>query len=276
MHLARLLAFPVLFLLLSCGSQDGDPPVTPEVPPAAGKGDRIHEIADPANPKKAPHGTAVSVSGVVVIAVDQYDETHNGKSIGTIYVADLGSKEPYSGVSLFNPSFIPGNLRVRVGDALDLRGKYQENQDVPILFAPKAYLVQISDGIGTFRYDAHVPEPVDIDVADLADYEKGRKWLNMLVRVKNVTLEADLFVKNQDGSIGTTKSGRLSSRLLPETNQATKCEDPFPKAPTIVNELMDVLPLKLEKGTTIKELVGLVTFFCNLHIAPRTAADIKL
>jgi hypothetical protein len=39
---------------------------------------------------------------------------------------------------------------------------------------------------------------------------------------------------------------------------------------------MDLTPLQLTKGTTLKSVVGVVTFFCNLHIAPRTAADIQL
>jgi hypothetical protein len=264
----------LLSLTPSCDAGEGDPPAPIGVPSPAGKGDRIHQIADPASPKKAAHKAEVSVTGAVVVAVDTFDETRNGKSSGTIYVADLGSKEPYSGISLYNPSFVPGNLRVNAGDTLDLRGEFQENQDVPVKFAKGAFLVQLSNPIGTFRFDAKVPDPVDIDIEDLADYARGRRWLNMLVRVKNVTLQRDAFQRDQSGSPGPTTSGRVSAALLPETNTATKCEDPFPKAPTLVNELMDVVPLGLEKGTVIKELVGVVTFFCNLHIAPRSAADI--
>lgn len=261
-------------LTFSCGSEQGDPPTPASVPPPGGKGNRIHEIADPSSPQKAPHQTQVSVTGAVVVAVDTFDETRNGKSSGTIYVADVGSKEPYSGISLYNPSFVPGNLRVSAGDTLDLRGEFQENQDLPVKFAKGAFLVQLSYPIGTFRFDARVPDPVDIDVNDLADYAKGRRWLNMLVRVKNVTLQRDAFQRDENGTPGSTTSGRINSALLPETNSATKCEDPFPKAPTLANELMDLVPLALEKGTVIKELVGVVTFFCNLHIAPRSAADI--
>lgn len=291
MQFARLLSLCALVSLAglpSCGSSEyGDLPADPIIPPPAGKGDRISDIANPASQKKAGHKTPVSVTGAVVIALDQYDETHNGRSATAIYVADLGSKLPYSGISLFNPSFIPGNLRVGPGDTLDLRGEYQENQDVPVKFAPKAFLVQLSSPIGTFRFDAKVTEPVDLDdspecpgckgVEELADYAKGRKWLNMLVRVKNVTLERD--------TDGTSASGRISSNLcitrpgeppcdtLPPA-PASKCEDPFPKPPTLVNELMDLAPLGLKKGMVVKELVGVVTFFCNLHIAPRFAADV--
>lgn len=268
MHPARLFSFCALLLAASsCSTESGDPHSELGVPPPAGKDHRIYEIADPASPLKAAHKTSVAVSGVVVVAVDEYDETHNGKSTGSIYVSDLGSDKPYSGISLFNPSFIPGNLRVGAGDALDLRGEFQENQNIPVKFAPGAFLVQIASPIGTFRFDAEVPKPVAINVEDLADYAKGRKWLNMLVTVKNVTVQRDLF--------GASGSGRLSADLLPSTTQGTvPCDGPFPKPPTIVNELMDLEPLHIEKGTTIKSLTGVVTYFCNLHIAPRTEADI--
>ena len=276
MHVARLLRFCALSAAVSsaCSTERGDPPSAPVIPLPAGKGNRIYEIADPKSPMKAAHRTQVSVSGAVVVAVDDYDETKNGRSATAIYVADLGSQEPYSGISLFNPSFIPGNLRVGAGDTLDLRGEFQENQDLPIAFAPGAFLVQLASPIGNFRFDAKVTEPVDIDIDDLADYAKGRRWLNMLVRVKNVTLQRDAFQRDQAGNIGAPASGRISSQLLKETNDKLGCADPFPKAPTLVNELTDLVPLELTKGTVLKELVGVVTFFCNLHIAPRTPADI--
>jgi hypothetical protein len=273
-HLRPFILCAALLACGACGTKEGDPHSDHGVPNPAGKDQRIHEIADPESPLKAAHEQTVQVSGAVVVAIDRYNETTTGRSSGTIYVADLGSQEPYSGISLFNPSFIPGNLRVTEGDTLDLRGQFQENQDTPQQFAPGAFLVQLANPIGTFRFDAKVPEPIDIDINDLADYETGRRWLNMIVRVQNVTLEEDLFFRNEAGEPGPSKNGRLSADLLPNTNDKTACQDPFPKPPTIVNELMDVLPLKLEKGTQLKSLTGLVTFFCNLHIAPRTAADI--
>jgi hypothetical protein len=255
-------------LLPSCGTSDyGDQPSDPIIPPPAGKGERIHDIANPASKQKASDKDQVAVTGAVVVAVDQFDETHNGKSSGTIYVSDLGSKLPYSGISLFNPSFVTGDLRVGAGDTLDLAGTYQENQTIPVQFAPKAFLIQLATPVATFRFDAAVTDPVDIDINDLADYEKGRRWMNMLVRVKNVTLQTDAT---------PSSAGRVSAGLLPETNSATKCADPFPKAPTLTNELADVASLQLPQGTVIKSLVGVVVFFCNLHVAPRTAADIQL
>lgn len=273
MQLARLLTFCTSLAMLSfgvsCDSESGDAPVPSSVPPPAGKDMRIHEVRNPDSPKKADHEETVAVSGAVVIAVDRFDETKTGKSAGTIYVQDLGSNEPYSGISLFNPSFIPGNLRVGPGDALDLRGEFQENQDLPIPFAPGAFLVQLANAIGTFRFDAKVPDPVVIDLEDLSTYETGRKWLNMLVTIKNVTLEGDEFESND---------GRVSFDLLPRNREGGdgSCTAPFPKTVTLVNELADLKGLPLTKGTVIKSITGVVTFFCNLHIAPRDAKDVVL
>jgi hypothetical protein len=256
-----------LALLAGCDSQFGDTPSQPLVPPAAGKDHRLYEIRDPAASKdvKAVPGATVMVSGVVVVAVDTYDETKNGKSLGTIYVADLGSQKPYSGISLFNPTWVPGNLRVGAGDALDLKGQYQENTTIPVAFAPGSALIQIASPVGTFRFEASVPNPAEIDINDLSTFDTGKKWLNMLVTVKNVTVQRSLFP--------TPASGRDSSVLLPEPKSGA-CTDPFPKMPAIVNELMDLDPLQIKQGQVLESLTGVVTFFCNLHIAPRSAADI--
>ncbi len=268
--------FAIAALASACGLDPGDPHSTPFVPPPEGRGDRIFDISDPASENKAPHKTPVSVSGAVVVVVDTYDETKQGNSAGTIYVNDLGSNSPYSGLSLFNPSFIPGNLRVSAGDTLDLRGEFQENQDIPLQFAPGAFLVQIASPIATYRFDAKVPEPIDINIEDLANYDTGRKWLNMLVRVRGVKLYRDAFFLDDNKRPSSGRNGRVGSPLLQVENDKTGCADPFPKAPTLVNELFDIVPLELKENTEIKELVGLVTFFCNLHIAPRSAADIVL
>lgn len=269
MHRARLFLLSMAALIVSCGSQEGDPHSNHGVPPPEGKEMRIRQIADPTSPDKAQHLETVAVSGVTVIAVDQHDETANGKSRGTIYVQDLGSKEPYSGLSLFAPSFVPGNLRVGPGDVLDLRGTYQENQNIgSAVFAPGATLPQLSRPVATFRYEGKLPEPVDIDVKDLETYETGRKWLNMLVRVKDVTVRGAVF---ESGN-----AQRVSVPLTDAPSNGVKCEDPFPKAPTLTNELANLNDLDIRGSTPVKSIVGVVTYFCNLHLSPRSIADVQI
>lgn len=271
MRIARLLfAFSVL-ALVSCDSQFGDAPVPTSVPNPEGKDLRIRQIANPESPNRAKPGDTVAVSGAVVVAVDTFDETHNGKSQGTIYVADMGSTEGYSGISLFNPSWVPGNLRVGAGDALDLRGTYQENNSVPLQFAPDSFLVQLANPIGTFRFEATLPPAAEVkDIEDLAHYDRGRPYLNMIVTLHDVTVQGDL--------LEAPANGRMSAKLIPEDPPDARpaCEVAGRKAPTIVNELMDLAPLKIAKGTKLKSLTGIVTFFCNLHIAPRTPDDVVI
>jgi hypothetical protein len=255
----------------ACASRDGDQPANNGAPPAAGKDLRVRDVTDPTRAEHPSYvGNSVAVSGAAVTFVDTFDETGNGKSSGTIYVQDMGSKEPYSGTSLFAPSFIPGNLKVGPGDVLDLKGVYQENGNIGTAkFAAGAVLQQLARPTATFRLELASPtEPVEIDGNDLADFAKGRRWLNMLVTVKNVRLYQPINRDEQNG-------GRLSSELLPkQQGAANACDAPFPKPPTLTNELFDLGSLDIPAGTTVASITGLVVFFCNLHIAPRSAADI--
>jgi hypothetical protein len=268
-------AIPCLFALAACSSQTGDPPTANGVPNAGGKDLRIRDITDPSLPGHAERvSTTQAVSGAVVIAVDTFDETHDGKGIGAIYVQDIGATKetPYAGINLFAPSFNPGNLRVSPGDVLDMRGQYQENTRIPstppIIFAPGAVLSQLAQPISTFRYETRIPDPIDIDLADLTDFTKGRRWLGMLVRVKDVTAARDTFVAT---------SGRASIDLQPLAQGAsTACDGPFPKPAQLVNDLLNLEPFNLKQGSKIKSITGVVGFFCSIKIAPRSQADIQL
>ena len=258
--------------ILSCGSESGDPHSANGVPPPGGKDERIRDVNNPTSPGHAERvGFTQAVSGAIVVAVDTFDEAQNGKSAGTIYVQDLGSKEPYSGISLFAPTFNPGNLRVSPGDVLDLRGEYQENKNIgTAIFAPNSPLPQFSQPIATFRYETAVPAPVDITVQDLAEYTTGRKWMGMLVRISDVTLQEDAGRTEEN-------NGRLAVDLLPRpAGAANKCESPFPKVPEMTNDLFDVGSLGMRKNQKLKSITGVVGYFCSIKIAPRSAADIVM
>ncbi len=258
--------------LLSCGSEQGDPHSENGIPPPGGKDKRIRDVHNPNLPGHAGLvNTSQAVSGVIVVAVDQFDEAQTGKSQGTIYVQDIGSKEPYSGISLFAPAFNPGNLRVGPGDVLDLRGEYQENKNISTaVFAKDSPLPQFAQPIATFRYETAVPAPVDIKVEDLGDYAKGRQWFGMLVRISDVTLQGD--ATRQDES-----SGRLAVDILPRAaGSVNKCDAPFPKTPQMTNDLFDVATLAMKKGQKLKSVTGVVGYFCSIKIAPRFAADIVM
>ena len=263
----------VTVFLLSCSSPSGDPHSSTEPPTPQGKDLRIAQVNNPDLPEHAGYlaADAVTVSGAAVVAVDTFDETTNGKSVGTIYVQDLGSQSPFSGTSLFAPSFVPGNLRVGAGDVLDLHGPFQENASIgTAIFAPGSVLPQLARPTATFRLElGDEQKPVDIDPQDLADYKTGRQWLNMLVRVKNPKVLGDV-------SKAKEVNGRLSIGILPkQPGEANGCNTPFPKAPTLANELADIGALEIKQNTPIKSITGVVTFFCNFHLSPRRASDIE-
>jgi hypothetical protein len=278
---ASSLAFPLVLALLAggalggCSSRTGDPAAANGPPPAGGRDLRVSDVGDP---NKEGHADLVSttqaISGAVVIAVDAFDETQNGKGTGTVYVQDIGANKdtPYSGISLFATTFSPGNLAVAPGDVLDLRGEYQENQQIPstppVIFAPGAVLPQIAQATATFRYETQQPEPIDIDVADLADYTKARRWFGMLVRVRDIVVAKDPF---------TGATGRVSIDLPPAIQTAsTACDTPFPKSASLVNDLFDLAAMGIKKDTKIASVVGVVGYFCNFKLAPRSKADVTL
>jgi len=252
-------AVAALFLL-SCSSGPGDPPSVKELGPPVGNGKRIREVADPNAPGRPGPGSDVSVSGVTVVAVDTFDETKNGRSRGTIYVQDLGSSEPYSGIGLFAPAFVPGDLRVAAGDVLDLRGEYQENKNIgTAVFPDGQVLPQLSRPVAQFRYDFTPPAPVEIAIGDLNDYAKGRRWIGMLVTVKNVTMDGRLSENN----------GRVTGFLTPKGS----APDDRNRV-TVTNELYDLKPTDAASNQGFASITGVVTYFFNLHIAPRSAADV--
>ena len=259
----RLLSLVLLAAATSCSSSSGDPPSTPPPPSPLGTGLRIKQVTDPSLPGH-PNGKAsplpgVTVTGAAVLAVDTFDETANGKSRGTIYVQDVGAQDPWGGISLFSPTFVPGDLRLAPGDVLDLTGGYQENDHIgTAIFPAGQVLAQLAKPIGTFRYEYRPPTPVEIDPADLDDYAKGAKWVGMLVIVKNIAL-ADGIIHETTSSTGA-ETGRRSGHLT----RALKGK--------VTNELiqLDVAPA----GTKLTSITGIVTYFFDLHIAPRSQADL--
>ncbi|HEY8075195.1 MAG TPA: hypothetical protein VIF62_13820, partial [Labilithrix sp.] len=157
MRRAAILVFAP-FALLACGDAGhGDTDYALGVPPPNGKDQHISDIGDPSKPNHSGFlvsGNTVNISGAIVSNVDNYDETGDGKSKGTIYVQDLGSKLPYGGSSLFSPSFVPGDLHVSSLDVLDLSGQYVEEQNIgAAVFAMGATLEQFSKPTATFRFE---------------------------------------------------------------------------------------------------------------------------
>jgi hypothetical protein len=256
----RRLGLLFVLALLGCSDRtgEGDPSGTPNANPL-GPGLRVHEVQDPANGNA---GKTVETTAVTVLAVDQFDETGDGKSRGTIFVQDLGSTEPLSGISLFSAVLVPASLRLAPGDVVDLRGRYDEVAALgTFAFKDGAFLPQLVQPTTKFRFEGPLPAPVEIDLDDLAHFDRGRKWISMLVTVKDVFAASAVVVDPPSGRAGVTLA-----KSLPGTGLTTE--------PTFTNELIPLPKEIVKKGAKLKSVTGIVTFFANLHIAPRSAADV--
>jgi hypothetical protein len=263
------LAAPLFVAMAACGSRDGDPPSTGVTPNPLGSGSRIRDIADPTLPHHPATNTQVTVTGASYTWTDTFDETANGKSKGTLYLQDVaqgtGGSPPYSGASVFSPTFSPANLKPSPGDILDLVGTWQENTNIgTAVFTPPDVLPQISKPTVTPRFEYTVPPATAINLLDLNAYPSGRQWMSMIVTLQNVTFGDDL---TDDGN------GRDTAYISPDMSK---------NGVTVSNELFDLAAWNtangkpITKGQTIKSLTGIVTWFYSFHVAPRTPADIEV
>jgi hypothetical protein len=267
---AALLLVPVF--AAACTSLSPDEGVVPQSN-TLGSGLRIAQIQDPnstyyklaiANPAA---GVQVDVTSAVITWVDTFDETKDGKSIGTVYVQDVGSQAPYSGIDLYSPSFVPSSLRPLPGDVLDLAGPYEESIGVgSAQFLNTGTLPQLAKPVGTFRYTFQTPAPTTVQLFDLTsppNYAAGRQWENMLVTLNDITLGA--------GQVDTT--GKRVSYLMTQYGDAGP--DPVDAA-TLTNELYDLGMKDFPAGTHFKSVTGIVTWFFSYAVAPRSRDDLVL
>ncbi|MBK6690981.1 MAG: hypothetical protein IPG50_02040 [Myxococcales bacterium] len=240
----------------SCSSREGE---GDQPPPAGsnplGAGSRLRDLQTPANAGKDVFATAATI-----LAVDLFDETGDGKSRGTIYVQDFGSQEPLSGISLFDATLVPASLRVAPGDVVDLRGEYAEVTQLGTFKFPQGFLPQLVKPITVFRFEAAPAVPREIDLADLEDFNVGRKWIGMLVSVRDV-FAASAVIDEPSGRASVTLAKKLPGAVLTTS-------------PTITNELSPLPKGAVSNGARFDSITGIVTFFSSLHIAPRNAADL--
>lgn len=230
------------------------------------KGQKISEVSDPTVTTRPGAGATVSLTNVQVVAVDTFDETGNGRSRGTIYVKDYGSSEPYSGIGLFSPVFIPGDLRVAPGDVLDMDGLYQENVNIGTARFPEGQVLpQLSRPTAHFRFESPVPAPVKINAADLATYDAGRRWIGSLVTVEGTSV-TKAFTADNAGRVNGSITGSDGTSVI-----------------VVSNELTDLTADAYSVGAMLSSVTGVVTYFnttsapagtTGLRLAPRAGTDV--
>jgi hypothetical protein len=249
-------------LLAACSSQaDNDQPNEAGHDPL-GTGARLRDVQNPASPLYAPNKN-VTVSSVVVTAVDAFDETSNGKSIGTIFVEDVDKAGPFAGVSMYSPTYLPGNLRLAPGDVIDMVGEYTEQTTIgtTVTFPSGSFLPQMNKPQVTQAFEVSVPQPTVIQLSDLDSFTTGRQWIGMLVTISDVTVLG----------APTNNGGRVAAII-----------DNVANGPEINNELFDLqawngsnTQSSFPAGTHFKSVTGIVDFFFNLFICPRSMADLQ-
>jgi hypothetical protein len=266
----------LMFLALSCAGGAEDKAEATRAPSPYGAGIRIRAIQNPSSPAYVATDGRVRITGAVFTHVDTFDETRDGKSIGAIYIqdAELTSQKladadhAYAGLSLFAPTFIPTDLRLSPGDVLDFNGTFARYTAISnAIFKAPQFLPQLSRAVGTVRFDhIQAPEPTLIDVNDLTNFEIGKKWIGLLVTVKNVTILAPPCLDK--GRVTSTIAGDAETANLP-------CKDPGKRdLPVVSNEFYDLKSEDIGAGKTYASMTGICTYFFNLKIAPRSPADL--
>jgi hypothetical protein len=245
-----------------------DPAAVEQDASALGSGERIRDVMNPTLRTHPASGALVSISGASYLTTDTFDETHDGKSKGTVYLQDVPPNAnailPYSGASLFSPTYLPANLRPAPGDVLDLVGTFSFSASLgAAVFPAGSGLVQISKPVVQPRFEYQLPAPTVIAVSDLGDFNKGLQWNAMLVTIENVTIPDNL---SNDGK------GRFTAHASSDVSAT---------GPTIANELFDLETWNsaqatppIAAGQTVKSITGIVTWFFNYHLCPRSPADI--
>jgi hypothetical protein len=272
---AVLLALGPALVLSACGSSGsggtGDSPSEPSTS-KLGDGARLHEVVgeatwlDANDPDStscdSPPDRHVNVTGVTVVGIDRFDETGQGQ-LGNFYVQDTAvDPVPFSGITVFAPSFSPPDLRLAEGDVADALGTLMEFLGPSSgRFGECKTLPEIG-GTLSFRLENGIREPHTITVDDLKSYESARKWLGMLVRLEDVRIAAD----------AANSSGRYTAPL--DVGSGVPASD----VPRISNELFDLENEgpPLTQDMEFSAVSGIVTYFYGFKLAPRSAADFEL
>lgn len=249
-------------LVAACASQPSDTP-KPISPSTLGKSP-IRSLVNPNLPGHAALvNNIVSITGTAVVAVDNFDETEDGKARGNIYVQDHGSLEPYSGIALYSPSFSPADLKPVPGDVLDWSGVYREADGIGsskfrMEGNVQPLMIQLEKPTGKPRFDGSPVAPREIPVTDLFNYASARPWLGMLVTVKNVVV----------ASAPTNATGRQQAKLYP-------IGDGEGAGATLANELMPLDLNIIKKQTTFESVTGVVIYAFGVHLSPRSPEDFQ-
>jgi hypothetical protein len=276
------LALVALLVCTSCSTISQDEPTK-----AGGGGLTLAQIQNPTSTNHHPcvntKGTCdnQTVTSTVVVWLDKFDETRDGKSAGTLYIRDLGTNHAYGGIGIYQPNFVPASLDPLPGDVIDFAGPYQEATGIgKATFNAGTYLPQLYKPVGTFRYEfasdfpASWTAPQTVQLSDLAENTKmtdgnfghARQYMQMLVTVNDVYVGPGSSVPGGSGARVTYPLGTCG-----DVHNATCFQT---GGPQISNELFDLQTTDYAQGQHFQSVTGIVTWFYSFHIAPRSKDDL--
>jgi hypothetical protein len=216
-----------------------------------GSGDTIQEVQNDA----MPVGTAVTLKGVVISAIDLY-----GSRKGGVYLQEPEGGE-YSGVFLYLSGTEAADLEV--GDLVDVSGVtkdefvYQGTGGCPDQ-EESGTLTELEPGEGTTvsiakSGDGTVPTPPVLNPWDLAASEaEAEKWEGVPITFENVRVQSNPYAGGSD-----------------DTLEEMRVTGPFS-----VESSLTAFGDAVAVGDCYASITGVVDWFYDYSVLPRTAADL--
>lgn len=218
------------------------------------------------NPRLA-EGAGVNLRAVRVTAIDQYDETQSGR-VGTLWAQEVSppgdtadrfapcpllpdASGRVCAISMFSPSFSPTGYRPAEGDLVDVTGGAYNEFTCATCGSPFAegnFLPQVATAVLVRAGVAPPVEPIAVTLDEiLAHY---RELMGVLVTVENVTATSDPDARF--GEMIIAGAARTGLSLAPQLT-------PIPGA---------------HAGTRWDRVTGVVTYFYNPKLLPRSPGDL--
>jgi predicted extracellular nuclease len=243
----RITILLAALVVAACGGDSNNNTNNNNLAPDGGPSTGDFDVQDVQSDSMAV-GTAVTLNGVVVVAIDGY-----GGRRGAVYVMEPGGG-PFSGV-VINTSTAPSG--VAVGDLVNVTGGIKDEfalnadesgQTVTQVSAPQGAGIAITK-VG----DGTVPVPEVLDPWRLVDPTEAEKWEGVLIEFKNVKVESRPFnVTQSDDTLREmviTGPFRISSSLT-ELSESIDYDDCF------------------------ASIVGIGDYFFNYKVLPRDSGDL--
>jgi hypothetical protein len=218
----------------------------------------IYQVQDPGG--TVSEGAAVTLKNVVVTAIDTF-----GARVGGIYVQELGGGA-FSGVFVFGAQ---GAGSIAVGDVVTITGGVKEEFICPVSSCPTQdttgrKLTEIGPPQGgtvtvTKTGTGTIPTPPVVDPTLIVTNDvEAEKWEGVPITLQNVAaLSAPKAVSTSAGADATFQQMSVTGPIQVQSSMVA-----LSKGGTA-----------FAKGDCFASITGIVDYFFDYHLQPRTEAD---